>query len=130
MTGNVVAHSLNNGTLPEIVSDFKKMILKAYEQSLKIMCLVLKNFIYLLRVTRARKAKCSAHHVNTRARKAKCRQARTMSTPARKAKCTQARTMSTQIPTLYQRMCSSGGSVVAAALQNVGRVPLKRVPTA
>ena len=52
MTGNVVAHSLNNGTLLEIVTDFKKkMILKAYEQSFKMMCLVLKNSIYLLRAT-------------------------------------------------------------------------------
>ena len=41
MTGNVVAHLLNNGTHLEIVSDFKKqMILKAYEQSFKMMCLV------------------------------------------------------------------------------------------
>ncbi len=43
----------------------KKLILRAYEQSFKIMCLVLKNSIYLLRAARARKAKCSAHHVNS-----------------------------------------------------------------
>ena len=30
-----------------------------------MMCLVLKNSINLLRATRARKAKCSAHHVNS-----------------------------------------------------------------
>ncbi len=43
----------------------KKLILKAYEQSFKMMFLVLKKYIYLLRATRARKVKCSAHHVNS-----------------------------------------------------------------
>ena len=60
-----MAHSLNNSTLLEIVTDFKKkLILKAYEQSFKMMCLVLKNFHIFTARSTCEKGKVQ-HHVNS-----------------------------------------------------------------